>query len=488
MRRTSSTLQARTSTKPSLAVRRNRSASLVHQHSAHQSGVHQGGTSSSSLSSSTAGGLPSWWKNRRNTDTTKLPVAHAPAVEVASSATTGNKAAATERLHAAERELQELFENEGGAPKASVVAKLRSEINTLRQHAGPHYYTEEGPRPDTSPHGPITLLPYNDDDDTKIKTSPPAASVVSPLSSSSVLSAITLSGDNEMVGATYTKSAGWKTFVRSSFDQNKKKQSAAAAAEPSSSPRNGCVTLLPYHCHNGTGGSSSAAAAASTNVVINEEAQTTAATNHDDEVVEVEVFPPPTKNEEEHNSNCSNSSNSNNNNRQFLGELGKIITNLVPSTDHDDEFTPPATHTRESFARVRAEASAALQVSRADLRVANAKLAAYNKELNAERRKAERLKASLSSCRSDVTELRAQLAETRLFNQEKDKQLEDAYQALSEGATERGMLRSEIKTLETQLTDSEKELSEWANELIVLKDAVDDENDRILSHHLDSVA
>ena len=53
------------------------------------------------------------------------------------------KAAATERLHAAERELQELFENGGGAPKASVVAKLRSEINTLRQHAGPHYYTEE---------------------------------------------------------------------------------------------------------------------------------------------------------------------------------------------------------------------------------------------------------------------------------------------------------------------------------------------------------
>jgi len=486
VRRTSSTLQARTSTKPSLAVRRNRSASLVHQHSAHQSGVQQGGTSSSSLSSSTAGGLPSWWKNRRNTDTTKLPVAHAPDVEVASSATTGNKAAATERLHAAERELQELFENEGGAPKASVVAKLRSEINTLRQHAGPHYYTEEGPRPDTSPHGPITLLPYNDDDDTKIKTSPPAASsVVSPLSSSSVLSAITLSGDNEMVGATYTKSAGWKTFVRSSFDQNKKKQSAAAAAEPSSSPRNGCVTLLPYHCHDGNGGSSSAAAAASTNVVINEEAQTTATTKqHDDEVVEVEVFPPP-KNEEEHNSNGSSS---NNNNRQFLGELGKIITNLVPSTDHDDEFTPPATHTPESFARVRAEASAALQVTRADLRVTNAKLAASTKELNAERRKAERLKASLSTCKSDVTELRAQLAETRLFNQEKDKQLEDAYQALSEGATERGMLRSEIKTLETQLTDSEKEISEWANELIVLKDAIDDENDRILSHHLDSVA
>ncbi|XRA96775.1 hypothetical protein NFJ02_02g72920 [Pycnococcus provasolii] len=56
----------------------------------------------------------------------------------------GKKAAATERLHAAERELQDLFENGGGAPKASAVAKLRSEINTLRQHAGPHYYTEEG--------------------------------------------------------------------------------------------------------------------------------------------------------------------------------------------------------------------------------------------------------------------------------------------------------------------------------------------------------
>lgn len=112
---------------------------------------------------------------------------------------------------------------------------------------------------------------------------------------------------------------------------------------------------------------------------------------------------------------------------------------------------------------------AALQVSRSDLKQQNAQLAAVKEDLNAERKKTAQLKEELMERDTQAAELRAQLAESRNFLQKKDRQLEEAYTALSEGAKERGALRTEIAQLEDQLSQSKEELAQWAEDLMDLQ-------------------
>ncbi|GHP08125.1 hypothetical protein PPROV_000686700 [Pycnococcus provasolii] len=171
----------------------------------------------------------------------------------------------------------------------------------------------------------------------------------------------------------------------------------------------------------------------------------------------------------------------------------KTTDNGASSTDIAQSPTlppnlPPATVPRGSREMTTMELQkdvrvlrAALQVSRSDLKQQNARLQTAKEELSMERRKAAQLKASLLESETEVTDLRAQLAESRTFLQSKDRQLEEAYAALSEGAKERGVLRNEIDALEEQLSTSKKEVAEWANELMDLKDIIDGDEERLLS-------